>query len=540
MPTIYTETFETVPAWFAGKGTVQAGHTGNAVNLKGSEGSVTYSIAPGSQYADTTLDFWFNMSVTGTANNRDICRLQSPAGTDAVSVRIVSSLGTLVGYVGSPSGGIQISGGFNGLTANAWHHMVVRIVEGAGSGALIDLTIDGTNFGHSTGANKPGSSSVIEAMVLFGNATTTATTAFDDLTLSASPWTMVQSRRQIGAGGTTLTATFAGTPVTGNKIIAYITSANATPIGITSVKDGAGNSLTAVAGPVAAPQFAESGVYCYDVPVTPSGAITATFPSTSTANMLIQEVSGLAAGTTGALDAAATHNSGAASGSIAGPVYSTAAVEEYLVVFYGDEGGGSTITVPSGYTAEANNLNARTDSNLMVGYKNSAGGSETTGPWGSTVSSNYVDYALAFRLPGGAVTATAALPLGPVTVAAAGSVSSPTVTGSATVALGPLTVAAAGSTVTVSGTVSAPLGPLTLAATSSTVTVTASAALPLGPLTLAAHGGTGVLLPARQATVVVRGRAAVTVRRPQQTVTVRRRDQGAVTVTVPPGARPFR
>ena len=94
MTVIYTEAFEARPSWFAGKGTVVAGHTGNAVSLTGTEAGTTatapvYTIATGDRSADTTLDLWFNMSNLGTGTTRRVSSTPVTGGHRGNNRRLV-------------------------------------------------------------------------------------------------------------------------------------------------------------------------------------------------------------------------------------------------------------------------------------------------------------------------------------------------------------------------------------------------------------------------------------------------------------------
>jgi hypothetical protein len=215
-------------------------------------------------------------------------------------------------------------------------------------------------------------------------------------------WSRVQSITAGPSGShvTTLTATLSTTPITGNKIIVYVGVGSPQPSSIT-VADGNAVALTAITTLVEAPSFSASQVFCYDVPATPSKVFTATLTSADV-SMLVQEISGLASGTTGALDATATNVTGTAAPPFTGPAYTTSAANEYLAGVYVDDGNGVNMVVPSGYTPDANNLNNSGDQDLVVAYKNSTGGPETTGPWTDVggPTANYVIFALAFQLAG--------------------------------------------------------------------------------------------------------------------------------------------
>jgi hypothetical protein len=124
-------------------------------------------------------------------------------------------------------------------------------------------------------------------------------------------------------------------------------------------------------------------------------------------SMLVQEVSGLLAGNTTAMadgTPGAVQSSGTTSP--ASPAYTSTSANEYLVILYGDQGGGVTWTNPSGYTGDANGINGSGNADIQIAYKNSTGGAES----GAYTLSGTVAYGIilgAFKLPGGGVTVTA-------------------------------------------------------------------------------------------------------------------------------------
>jgi hypothetical protein len=227
-------------------------------------------------------------------------------------------------------------------------------------------------------------------------------------------WSVLQSVSHVATSGNG-TVTFSTANLSsGTKIICAI---------VVNSNTGGSNGMTSVAlndtAVTALTQLVAyettsgtSWVYLFAVD-TPSDAvgtkptITATWNVTWTnfgLTMLAQEVSGLLAGnTTAMLDGTA----GTASASSTGPAttgsYSSSASNEYLVALYGDPGYGVTVTDSSGYTPDANNVNASPNATLMFDYKNSGHTSESasfalsgTAQWGTLL----VAFNLGGNIPG--------------------------------------------------------------------------------------------------------------------------------------------
>jgi hypothetical protein len=207
-------------------------------------------------------------------------------------------------------------------------------------------------------------------------------------------WARVQSKNNSATAQTTLTITFTGTPVTGNKIAVFVTCVNGTTV--STVKDGNLVSLTQGAVAVNASNVA-SYVYFYDVPATPSTVFTITASGSSNLAGDALEVSGLLAGnTTACLDGACGLANGTTSP--AAPVYSSTIASEFLFTYFGDWGNGSTCTVPAGLTLDANSINTSTNANACVGYGNTSGGSDPTS-WAFTAApSQWAAFTGAFKL----------------------------------------------------------------------------------------------------------------------------------------------
>ncbi len=146
-------------------------------------------------------------------------------------------------------------------------------------------------------------------------------------------------------------------------------------------------------------------IFAMDTPAGDVGTkptITATFAGGSAdASILVQEISGLAAGNTTAamLDGTAVSAGFAASASDAQPAYSSTISGEFLVSLQGDDGGPQVASQPAGYTLDANAVNNNSFANVCPAYKNSTGGAES-GTWtftGTTTQTALM--VIAFKLP---------------------------------------------------------------------------------------------------------------------------------------------
>lgn len=217
-------------------------------------------------------------------------------------------------------------------------------------------------------------------------------------------WSVLQSAGVLGSGSSTV-ATYTSNVSAGTKLIAYFSAFSGSSITITSVKDAAGNTMTQVGWLWSGTSGTGAGIFAMDTPAGDVGAkpvITALLSNGSFGAMVIQEVSGLAAGNTLAamVDGTAATAAFGAGSSHAQPAYSSSAANEFLVSFCGDQGGPQTMTQPAGYTLDANAVNNNGSADCCPAYANSTGGAES-GTWaysGSTVGSNIL--AVAFQLAG--------------------------------------------------------------------------------------------------------------------------------------------
>lgn len=240
-------------------------------------------------------------------------------------------------------------------------------------------------------------------------------------------WSVLQSFKGQDSGAGTITATPGSSLTSGSKLIAAVQVLNTTggtSVTVTGVSDDSSNSFTRVrnAGAGGYPEDYPDGgfwlncyVYVLDTPAGDAGTtpeITVTLSgSGAIGRVLIQEVSGLAAGTA-ALDgipagAGGSNYWSSSDYSAVMPYYVTSAAGEYLMMLYADRD--HTWTAPSGWTADSNSVNSdSTYGNLAVAYKSSAGALES-GTWtvaAGGVQSNWGLIAIAFRLAGNGVTVT--------------------------------------------------------------------------------------------------------------------------------------
>jgi hypothetical protein len=230
-------------------------------------------------------------------------------------------------------------------------------------------------------------------------------------------WSVLQSVEASSATNT-CAVTFGTNLSSGSKLIAY--AVIAASAAFSSVKDGAGNTFVTLTTTTMTFTGSVMYVLVLDTPVGDVGTKpTITLTTSGTANgsiLLVQEVSGLASGTTttacyDGTAATANGNSSANSWTASLGAYSSTATNEYLVAVYGDDGdgAGSSTTTPSGYTADAHNAGVDTNSEVRVYYKNSTGGTESPTSLSCTSTANgglgFATVFVAFKLA-----ATAAVP----------------------------------------------------------------------------------------------------------------------------------
>ena len=205
-------------------------------------------------------------------------------------------------------------------------------------------------------------------------------------------WSVLQSASfNSTTGVTSATATFGTNLSSGSKLIVYVGYGSGGGLVINSVSDGTNGFTQVKTGGLSA--FLLADVWVLDTPAGDVGTkptITVTPSSSCALGFIVQEVTGLASGTSGSLDGTpglADSASGASSPTTS-PTYSSAASNEYLVSLYVDgyaAGGTPHWAVPAGYTADANSIQNNGVANVAVGYKNSSNGSESAA-WSFTVA----------------------------------------------------------------------------------------------------------------------------------------------------------
>lgn len=215
-------------------------------------------------------------------------------------------------------------------------------------------------------------------------------------------WSHLQSNSILDTTTAAASVTYTSNVASGTKLIACVCAdLNPSFDSISSVKDGAGNTMTQVAN-LAVTTVAQIAIYAMDTPAGDVGT-TPTITATTTNNfglaVLIQEVSGLLAGnTTAMVDGTAGSTSGTTTPATSG-AYSSTAANEYLVGLVGDPGNNSTYT-QTGYTADPNNVAANTAADLQVGYTNSSNGSESLSWSYSSGTGTWATLLIAFKLGG--------------------------------------------------------------------------------------------------------------------------------------------
>lgn len=175
----------------------------------------------------------------------------------------------------------------------------------------------------------------------------------------------------------------------------------------TGVADGGSHAFTVLARQTLGGTRGELSVWALDTPAADVGTkptITGTASGSTNAYIWIQEVSGLATGSTLAamVDGTPGSNSGSHSsaGALPSPTYSSSASSEYL--FTAATGGDSTLTVPAGLTLDANSLGATGGfAGVYAAYGNSTGGSESAAWSVGSGSDQYAVILFAFQLAGG-------------------------------------------------------------------------------------------------------------------------------------------
>ena len=248
-------------------------------------------------------------------------------------------------------------------------------------------------------------------------------------------WSVLQSGKSATdswISGTTSVAYTTANVSSGSKLLAVVTVFQTTT---TAVKDAGANSFTKLASIAmdnSSVTYGEVSLWAIDTPSGDVGTkpvLTPAFASggTTAAAVVIQEVSGLATGTTIAAMLDQTTATGtsfgvlSANGNVVCGSYSTGAAGEYLVALYGDdENSNITLGTPTGaatYTLDANSEQATGIEQCTIAYGNSTGGAETAtfAATGYTSATQWGTILVAFRLApaGGAASGVSAWPARP-------------------------------------------------------------------------------------------------------------------------------
>ena len=230
-------------------------------------------------------------------------------------------------------------------------------------------------------------------------------------------WSWLQSAAgNNGTGAGTVAATYSTANLSsGTKLIALVTQSGAVALTVSGVALSGGGTFTLMATAVLAGNAGTNGLSLWQLD-TPAGAVgtkptvTATISGgTPEAAILVQEVSGLATGTTLAAvidgtPGTLTGNTNTATGS---PSYTSTASSEFLVACYGDTGGPLTWVKPAALTADTAAVNSSAANDVALAYGNSTNGTEA-GSWGlSGTATPWGAFLLAFKVTAAGASAAA-------------------------------------------------------------------------------------------------------------------------------------
>jgi hypothetical protein len=233
-------------------------------------------------------------------------------------------------------------------------------------------------------------------------------------------WSVLQSAGAGATSGGNNSVTLPSNVSSGTKLIAYVGVSNTGGAAdVTAVSDNNSNQFTEIASTNFSTTSVLMSMWVLDTPAGDVGSmptITATAGSSLITALVVEEVSGLATGTSASLDGSA----GAAHGS-GNPVsasYSSSASNEFLVSFFVDGFNAHNTTGVSGstsYTTDAHNVNSASSTICCVAYGNSTGGAETATWTTSSTDILWTTLLVAFKLAGGGTphTATGSLTVTP-------------------------------------------------------------------------------------------------------------------------------
>jgi hypothetical protein len=223
-------------------------------------------------------------------------------------------------------------------------------------------------------------------------------------------WSHIQAASGAQISGATLGVAYTTANLTsGTKLIAVTACAGTAASTTAAVKDAALNAMTKLASVsgIGSTTNLEVALWAMDTPAGDVGTkptLTATLSnSAGSSGMVIQEVAGLAVGSTLAAMIDGTPGTGTAqSSSTVAPSYNSSVANEYLVSVVGDWGDGSTWAQPAGYSGP-DGVNSSGDNDVLIAWKGSTGGVES-GNWtgGASASTLWGAILCAFKLAGAA------------------------------------------------------------------------------------------------------------------------------------------
>lgn len=220
-------------------------------------------------------------------------------------------------------------------------------------------------------------------------------------------WARLQSK--FLGGSSPLSTSMSGTLTSGTVLFALFATDSGANSGATCTVGG--NSMTLLVHPNNG--GGTNGGSNLFVLATPAGlagttpTFTATLSGGTNYSLLVWEVSGISATPDGTAQTSSGSSSGAAS--IGPPVYGSSAANEYLLYCFGDDGGGSAVTAPGGYSTDPNNDTGSAGADVAVAYKNSTGGTES-GQWSLAGVQDWTLIMVAFPLTGATTTRQALVP----------------------------------------------------------------------------------------------------------------------------------
>ena len=370
-----------------------------ATKLDGSSGLV-YEAAPGTSPSTFSAECWFkstgnSIPLAGFSNSQT-----GGSGSSYDRCLYLDSSGQVGFYVWAGGSGGYFATSSSAYNDGNWHHVVATFGSSVQKlyvdGVLVATTAAGAPGGSYSGYWLAGSVggtdfvSVVDLSSAFFSGTmgdfavyptVLSQTQVTNHFTAGQQWKVLQSISVLGYGGQT--ATLSNNLSAGTKlIVAYYAN---TAGYLTGISDGNGHAFTRLAvivgGGGAGPS--ETSLWELDTPSADVGTkptITATMSAGTNSNMIVQEVAGLAPGTTASLDGSAgtisdsfTYYNGSIQ-SFTSPTYSSTAAGEYLVSIQGFDYG-AVIEAPATGTLDPSSTLSGTEG-VALAYKASTGGAE--------------------------------------------------------------------------------------------------------------------------------------------------------------------